>query len=149
MDAIHTVFQNVLEREKLPKPDHPLRYLIRSVRNALFDEYHRTSKQGNGANTPDDMPFSLELSVEELLVDEEDQKAIALKIEKMLNDLSPRQREIVYLRYICEYSYQEISNIINISVPSCRNLVLRALKELRKNNSYFFYIAIALLSYKK
>lgn len=57
------------------------------------------------------------------------------KLAAAIASLSPRQREILYLYYIRELSYKEITVILDMNLQSCRNLLSRALVHLRE---YFF-----------
>ena len=50
----------------------------------------------------------------------------------MLDFLTPRQREIIYLRYIHEYDYKQISELLQISVHGCRKLVSKAILNLKE-----------------
>ncbi len=50
----------------------------------------------------------------------------------MLNALTDRQREIIYLRYVQEYDYLQIAELLQISVHGCRKLVSKAILSLRE-----------------
>ena len=50
----------------------------------------------------------------------------------MLDSLTERQREIVYLRYIQEYDYEQIAQLLNITVHGCRKLLSKAMQNLRE-----------------
>src|SRR5690606_21326032 len=54
-------------------------------------------------------------------------------LSKEMERLPGRQREILYLRYIREMSYQDIAGTMNISVATSRTLVYRAVRQLRKS----------------
>ncbi|OXE96571.1 hypothetical protein B0A79_22840, partial [Flavobacterium piscis] len=49
-----------------------------------------------------------------------------------LNSLTQKQRNALHLRFSEDQSYEEISSTLEISLESCRTLIYRALKELRK-----------------
>jgi RNA polymerase sigma factor (sigma-70 family) len=61
----------------------------------------------------------------------EDAEEISQKIENVLGRLTNRQREIIYLRYIQEQSYEEIAGIMQISIESSRNLLSKTLTKLK------------------
>ncbi len=61
----------------------------------------------------------------------------------MLQSLTARQREIVYLRYIQEYDYPQIADILNISIHGCRKLLSKAMETLREK--YGSWIILLLL----
>jgi RNA polymerase sigma factor (sigma-70 family) len=67
-----------------------------------------------------------------------------------MNSLSARQKEVIYLRYFEELSYDEIASIMHISVKATYKLSARALDSLRQilnvsNASLFILIALARL----
>jgi len=83
-------------------------------------------------NPDENLPFQLHVTMEDEYIQKEDSEEISRKVENVLNRLSHRQREIIFLRYIQECSYDEISEIMQISVAASRNLVNRSLKRLKK-----------------
>lgn len=76
----------------------------------------------------------LNVTVEDELIEKEAQDEIRHKVEEYLKKLSDRQREIIYLRFIEEHSYEEIAEIMNISVESSRNLISKSLSKLKNQN---------------
>ena len=52
-------------------------------------------------------------------------------IKDCVSRLTNKQQEIMYLRYECEISYEEISSMLNISVRSCHKSVYRAIQAIR------------------
>jgi RNA polymerase sigma factor (sigma-70 family) len=78
-----------------------------------------------------DLPFQLNVTVEDEFIEKEEAEKIREKVENVLSQLTHRQREIVYLRYIQECSYDEISEIMEISVAASRNLVSKSIAKLR------------------
>ncbi len=81
--------------------------------------------------TRDTLPFQLQVTVEDELIMKEDAEEIRQKVENVLSRLTNRQREIIYLRYIQELSYEEIAEIMHISVEGSRNLISKSLTKLR------------------
>ena len=61
-----------------------------------------------------------------------DRKETAGEIFRMLNGLPKNQREVVYLKFQCDLSYKEISEITKLSVTNVGFLIHTALKTLRK-----------------
>ena len=135
LDAIHDVFYKLSsERTMINNISNIKFYLFRSLKNRLLDIY-KSKKQYIELAEIDEansMPFHIKVSIEDALIQSEDQVRIKEQIEVMLNSLSNRQREIVYLRYIHEYDYEQISEILGISVHGCRKLVSKAMLILRK-----------------
>ena len=61
-----------------------------------------------------------------------DEKQTAGEIFRMLDRLPKNQREVVYLKFQCDLSYKEISDITKLSVTNVGFLMHTALKNLRK-----------------
>jgi RNA polymerase sigma factor (sigma-70 family) len=57
------------------------------------------------------------------------------KVEKLLNSLSPSQKEAVYLRYIQELEYDQISEIMEKNEVAVRKLVSQAILKIRKKHT--------------
>jgi RNA polymerase sigma-70 factor (ECF subfamily) len=49
-----------------------------------------------------------------------------------INQLSNRQKEIVYLKLYQQLSYEEVSEIMQINYQAARNLFYQAIKSLRE-----------------
>ncbi|QVY66874.1 RNA polymerase sigma factor [Polaribacter sp. Q13] len=148
MDAIHNIFQKILLNKKLNYTTNTKAYLLKSLRNELFNEYRRSNKFLAYENEAEDLNFRLDINVEDLILEKESKKYLKNKIEKVLEKLTSRQREIIYFRYTQNYSYKQISEILGITIPACRNLILKALKELRKNDAGNFYLFLNYTSSK-
>lgn len=139
MDAIHDVFYKLCtQHSSLNEINNLKSYLFRSLRNRLID-MKRVNKEDTTPLTAqeemqDVLPFQLHVTVEDELILKEDAEEIRQKVEKVLNQLTDRQREIVYLRYIREQSYEEIAEIMQISVPACRNLISKSISKLKESS---------------
>ena len=70
---------------------------------------------------------------EDLIIKEESNTQNKAIVLKLLNELPPRQREIIYLKYYHNLSIQEIADVFSISYQVVANHLYRALKKLRNN----------------
>ncbi|MDD3969018.1 MAG: sigma-70 family RNA polymerase sigma factor [Proteiniphilum sp.] len=137
MDAIHDVFYKLcLQHSSLEKITNIKFFLFRSLKNRLID-LRRTKREYPVSGMPEseicrEMSFEFNVIVEDDLIDQEDREEIKKKVEHKLGQLTDRQREIIYLRYIHEYEYEEIAQLMQISVASCRNLLSKALCRLKE-----------------
>lgn len=138
MDAIHDVFYKMcIHHSSLNEISNLKSYLFRSLRNRLID-IKRINREDItpfiGQNEGQEiLPFQLYVSIEDELFMKEDAEEIRLKVENVLSRLTDRQREIVYLRYIKEQSYEEIAEIMQISVAACRNLISKSISKLKES----------------
>ena len=137
-DAIHDIFIKITtDSDKLDDISNIKFYLFRSLKNRLLD-IHKNQREYIGLENIDEIPFNIQVNVEELMIEQEDQMQIKTGIEQMLNSLTDRQREIIYLRYVQGYDYQQISELLHISVHGCRKLVSKALLNLRDKYALLF-----------
>ncbi|MDR1098763.1 MAG: RNA polymerase sigma factor [Tannerella sp.] len=140
MDAIHDVFYKLCLDEKLLKNVGNIRfYLLRALKNHLINIH----KQRNAVTElslesldgrQEELPFTVNVTIEDELIAKEDGEALRIRITRMLEELSGRQREIIYLRYTEGYEYEEIARLMHISVSSCRKLIHKAMLKLKKNS---------------
>ncbi len=139
MDAIHDVFYKLCTHHSSLNEINNLRsYLLRSLRNRLID-IKRINREDVSSFTGEDhasemIPFQLYVTIEDELIMREDAEEIRQKVENVLNRLTDRQREIIYLRYIREQSYEEIAEIMQISVAACRNLISKSITRLKESS---------------
>lgn len=131
MDAIHDVFVNLFSSERpISEIQNPKFYLIRSVRNRLINA--SKSKQKNVELSQIENTKKDALDIENKMIDEENALLIKEKINRMLATLTKRQQEIIYLRYVQEYDYNRIAQIMNITPGACRKLVHKAIQRLKE-----------------
>lgn len=143
-DAIHDVFLKLhAERKFLTDVKNTKFYLFRSLKNRLIDihKYKREFVTLEGDDSSLELPFMISVNVEDSFIENEEGQQIKSQIEEMLNSLTDRQREVIYLRYVQEYDYDQIAQLLGISVHGCRKLVSRAIISLREK----FGILIAFL----
>lgn len=84
---------------------------------------------------------------ESVLIEQESNARQKQLINKLLAELPPRQREIIYLRYYLDLSLPEIAETLQISYQVVANHLYRALKKLQTNSTIkkFFKMDIWLL----
>lgn len=54
------------------------------------------------------------------------------KLQKAMEQLSSRQKEAIYLRFIRDLSYEEVGEILGINYQSSKNLISRTIIKLRE-----------------
>ncbi|MDM8159527.1 RNA polymerase sigma-70 factor [Labilibaculum sp. K2S] len=117
-------------------------YLYQAVKNSCFDHMRKSYKQSiipiEEIEDPIDSPYELNR--------EKDLTALNKKIEKAINSLPPKCKEIFLLRRNFQMSYNEISIELNISKKTIENHMNSAIKKLRTQLSksdfliYFFFL---------
>ena len=108
-------------------------WLLKITRNLVFNEMRRTKRHAH-------VPVQAEPEAEEIpLKDETTQEPDAAllerelqeAIEKAIVDLPEAQRMAVVLRRYEELSYEDIAEVLNLSVPAVKSVLFRARTELR------------------
>lgn len=134
-DAIHDIFYKIYSiKDKLQNIENFRVYLFQSFRNRLFD-IRKGYKDENSLEEFEHGSFYINVTILDSIVSEEEKILLKNKVESFLDKLTHRQREVVFLRYMREMSYDEISRLMNINVDSVRKLVYRSLETLRKQLS--------------
>lgn len=136
-DAIHDVFYKLCINKTQLDSIHNMRfYLFRALKNRLLD-IHKQKRETSELPlniTSDNLPFTISVTIEDSLIQLEEEEHIKIRIEKLVDSLTDRQREIIYLRYTQEYSYEEIAELMNISVHSCRKLFHKAISKIKASS---------------
>lgn len=147
MDAIQDVFLKIFfNKPRFKSVDHLKFFLLRSLKNRLYDYFKQKSLATTTGIQDEVLNFSIKATVLDEIIKEEDRAVVQQKVEKLLNRLSPLQKEAVYLRYIQELSYAQISEIMDKNETSVRKLVSQAINKIRKENTTLPSLAfIALL----
>lgn len=131
MDAIHDLFVDIWQRhDSLGPTDHIRRYLGTSMRRRAIADLQKRSKVKN-EEAIDQLDFQSELSVEGMMINAEMSAEQAERIRGAYEQLSKRQREIVYLRFYQGLDYEEISEVMDIGYQSLRNTLSKAIKNMR------------------
>lgn len=132
LDAIQDVFYKLyIRKNELRHVTHLRVYLFRSLRNRLFD-IHKKQKNMESLNT-ETTAFAIEVSVSEKIENEEERAMLKQKVDSLLQLLTDRQREAIYLRYMQNLEYDEIATMMEMNSESVRKLVYRALETIRKS----------------
>lgn len=129
-DSIQDVFIKFWEnRSKLRSISNPKHYLLVALKNSLLNAQLRDGKLSSFGEKDD---FQLTYDVESAYIATEEQKANALRLIQALEQLTGKQKEVIFLRYFEELSYEEISTLTNISVKSLYKLNNRAMEALKE-----------------
>jgi len=77
--------------------------------------------------------FAFEWSHETFLIATQEHEEKRQKVLKAVAQLSPRQKEIIYLKYYLNLSYDELGEVMGINYQVARNLLCQAMKMLKKH----------------
>lgn len=129
-DCIHDIFVKLYtKKDELGTIDNLRSYLFISLKNKLCDELRRRMYMSDTA--VEEVNISTPTDVEDDYMEEEQRKNEFSLVRRLLDQLSPRQREALTLYYIEEKKYEDICEIMNMNYQSVRNLMHRGLTKLR------------------
>ena len=129
-DCIHDIFVKLYtKKEELGTIDNLKSYLFISLKNKLCDELRKRMYMSDTAI--EDVNAVAPTDVEDDYMEEEQRKNEFSLVKRLLDQLSPRQREALTLYYIEEKKYEDICEIMNMNYQSVRNLMHRGLTKLR------------------
>jgi len=124
-------------RANLSDTDAIKPYLYVSIKRKLIRSISKIRKSTDTELA--EKHFQTELAIDEMLIAEEMNSENKHRLAKAFENLSSRQKEILYLKYYSGMAYEEISEIMDLNYQSARNLVARAIQKLSKHLSILFY----------
>jgi RNA polymerase sigma factor (sigma-70 family) len=132
-DCLHDLFVWIWKNRSVWHIDYSLKaYLFKSIRTAIFQKVNREKRQVAIENEENEYPFQLSISTEDQFILSETKTILKSKISFLLSLLTARQKEVIYLRYYEDLSFDEIAQNMNLSTKGCYKLMGRAIAELRK-----------------
>lgn len=149
-DSIQDLFLHLWHtRENLTDTDSIRFYLYVSLRNRILrniDKHNHTS-----IDTQDLFENIIGvLSVEDELITSEQYSEQIIQLKRAIQQLPKRQQEIIQLRYYHDFSFEEIAEMMQINNQSVRNLLHRAITELRQYFTPLLWLLVSfLISFKK
>lgn len=136
INAIQDVFVGLWNsRHSLAEARSVKAYLLSMLRRLLMQEIRRRQKY---ALWPDEYTEKLafaEFSPEDIVLLDEGTRLKKDFVAHLLNTLTAKQREIVYLRYYEELSLQEIADLLDINYQSVINHLQRAFLKVRSQTT--------------
>lgn len=130
-DCIQNLFQRLWQRRKALGAVGEIKpYLFIALRHHITDELRaqqrRTALQSGYLGEVEG-----QYSPEDFLIAQQLTSAQQAQLLAALKQLSNRHREALYLRFFDGFSYERISEMMNLHQQSVRNLVHQAIKQLR------------------
>ncbi|WP_162417183.1 RNA polymerase sigma factor [Cyclobacterium roseum] len=129
-DVLQDVYIHIWESRKILS-------IHKSIKFYLFSAFRRELiKRVNSAckfETIDDYhsKISWEQSFQEILEENQISLDSGHKLSRAIDALPLRQKEAIYLRYLQELTYDEISELMGVQIPSIYNLIFKGIKSLK------------------
>lgn len=134
-DSIHDLFLELYKyRKTISETDNIKNYLFKSLKRKILSNQKKKLRLTYREEVQDLTSLRIE-SKEDNIIQEEDSDQVLAVLNRAINKLPYRQREALVLKYKAELSYDEISEIMEVSVESVRTLVYRSLKTLKESVS--------------
>ena len=131
-DIIQDLFVKLIRtRHNLSQTTSIKFYLFRSFRSLALDKI-KANKKMLVLDDPGDEMFSLNVTPENSLIDKQEYQLIKDKLASALSALTPRQREVLFLKYNEGFSYQEIAEMMGLTVKATYKLMARAIDAIKE-----------------
>lgn len=129
-DCLQEMFLYIFEkRQKLGEVKYVRAYLFKSFRRLLLRTMRNRQKLVYVSLNESWKVVPNEL---EMIETQERQRKYLVKL---INELSPREREMIYMRFYNDLSIQEIAEVLSISYRAVVNTLYKAMVKLRENRS--------------
>lgn len=137
-DCVQEVFLFMWRRRAyLQQPASLKFYLLKAVRNKIARDLPKWQMKGQ--------PYESEFNFSDFIIELEENhdapQAIQRQMKAYIDQLSPRQREILYLRFYEGIKQQKIAEMMNLNNQSVYNLLRNALAALKEKVDYEVLIA--------
>lgn len=128
-DTIQDLFYDLIKNCKnLGETDNIPLYLITSFRRRLFHNLKKKNvEMPNPENEKEPESNFIERLIEKELIEGKEHA-----IRKAIDELTYRQREILFYRFNCNFDYEIICKIMELKYDSARKLAHRSLQSLKK-----------------
>lgn len=130
-DVIQDVYVHIWECKNVLSIEKSIKfYLFTAFRRELIKRVNAASK----LKTIDDYHSKLlwEVSFQEILEQNQISLDVTHKLGRAIDELPLRQKEAIYLRYLQELTYDEISELMGVQIPSIYNLIFKGVKALKE-----------------
>lgn len=130
-DAIQDLFVELWQYHATLSATTSVRfYLLRALRNQLG---RRLQSPFRPLDAADGLPFEATYAFEPRWVEAQAKQETLAALRRAINQLTPRQREVIYLRFFNDLDYAEVAAVMGLSYQATRNQVYLALKALREH----------------
>jgi RNA polymerase sigma-70 factor (ECF subfamily) len=126
-DVVQETFLRLCKEKDKSVGDRLPQWLFTVCRNLVFDVRKRDSRVQNLDDVPHLDETDIAVALEAL-----EQREILEEILRLVDELPKNQREVIYLRFKCGFSYKEISELTHLSSGNVGFLLHSAVDSIRK-----------------
>lgn len=132
-DCIQDTFLSLWKiQETISSVENVRAYLLVVLKSRLLRELSKKNRM-SPTFISEDYTFSVEFSADLRLIEEEHEVYQLRKLEQVMNTLPARQKELIYLRFYQNLSFEQIADVMQLGRQSVYNLLQKSLASLRKN----------------
>ena len=132
-DCVNQVFLNLWDkRSRLTAVENVKSYLMTSLKRCMLDQLSYLDKMSVAVSKMGIEEDQNELSYEEIIIRLQDNDELRDKLRLAIEKLTPRQMELIQLRFFDGLSYEEIADKTSQTVKTAYNTIYDAIKTLRK-----------------
>ncbi len=127
-DSIHDLFIDIYTYKiNLRKPESLEFYLLKSLKRTIYRKLKENERfeQADSLNEK----FDLKFSIEEQNIEFSNDKIKSL--QKEVQNLSAKQRELIYLKFNTGLTYVEMGKLLHLKPDTVKKQVYRLLKHIR------------------
>ena len=129
-DCIQDVFVKIYNnRSNLNKTNDVKAYLFLALKNTLFNMFEK-EKIHYCIDTIEPV-FSTEYTIEDRMIADEQEYEWRSKVNHLLEQLTPRQQEVIYYRYMEGMELKDICELMGMNYQSVQNLIQRSIKKMK------------------
>jgi RNA polymerase sigma factor (sigma-70 family) len=131
-DCIQELFGEIwAKKENLGEAASIKFYLLKSIKRKIIKNVNKLNPVSSIADLNDQYNFVAQYSIEDEIINSDISNEQAQNLKSALEELSDRQREIIYLRFNQNLKFNEISEIMSIKNQSARNLLFEGVAKLK------------------
>ncbi|RZL97641.1 MAG: sigma-70 family RNA polymerase sigma factor, partial [Pedobacter sp.] len=128
-DCVNQVFLNLWDkRSKLVAVDNVKSYLMTSLKRCMLDQLSYLEKMTSAVSKMGMEEDQNELSYEEIIIKLQDSDELQRKLRIAIQKLTPRQMELIRLRFFEGLTYEEIAEKTSQNVKTSYNTIYDAIK---------------------
>jgi RNA polymerase sigma factor (sigma-70 family) len=140
--AIQKLFLNLWKRHSFLSDVNSVKgYLLSSLRRLILEEVKRSRARAvrNREYLEQEQEYVYSFTIEELIIRDEISEEKQQILKNVIEKLTPRQKEAVFLRFYHGLSNQEISDIMRLNDQCVRNLISKSIRRLREHADQHAY----------
>ncbi|PWJ59174.1 RNA polymerase sigma factor (sigma-70 family) [Dyadobacter jejuensis] len=131
-DCIQETFIEIWQYRQSLKALQEIRpYLLTCLRRKIGKAIKKDNHISLEENPPT-LTFELDFSIEDRLVKNEEETQRLQELNRHINSLSKRRKEIIYLKFYQNLSNEEIAQIMGVRYQTATNLLHEAISSLRE-----------------